>query len=124
MTDCLDPMAPTDEELLRYALDGEPLSNEAQAHLTSCPTCMQRVTLYTGANAFLTSNLYRSQCPTPTKLAEYCTPISFNILSNDVYIQIAEHITICPLCSDEVVALRRDLTPTDVTIEDSNISHA
>jgi len=114
MTDCLDPMAPTDEELMRYALDGEPLSEEAQKHLDSCPICKQRVALYTGANAFLTSNLYRSQCPTPTKLANYCTPISFNLLSANERIQITQHITICPLCSAEIATLRRDLASTDL----------
>ena len=114
MTDCLDPMSPTDEELMRYALDGEPLSAVAQTHLDSCLICKQRVALYTGANAFLTSNLYRSQCPTPMKLANYCTPISFNLLAADERTQITQHITICPLCSTEIATLRRDLDATDL----------
>ena len=114
MTDCLNPMAPTDEELMRYALDGESLSNAAQKHLDSCPICKQRITLYTGANTFLTSNLYRSQCPTPMKLTNYCTPISFNLLSADERIQITEHIIICPLCSTEIATLRHDLTSIDL----------
>ncbi len=114
MTDCLDQMAPTNEELMRYTLDGDPLSDESQKHLDSCSICKQRATLYTGANAFLTSNLYRSQCPTPAKLADYCTPISFNFLAADERMQIAEHSSICPLCSDEIATLRRDLASTDL----------
>ena len=114
MTDCLDPIAPTDEELMRYATDGEPLSAEVQKHVDSCLICHQRVALYTGANTFLTSNLYRSHCPSPMKLANYCTPISFNLLSADERIKITEHITICPLCSTEIAALRRDLDSTDL----------
>ena len=114
MTDCLDPMAPTDEELMRYALDGEPLSDVSQQHVASCPLCKQRVGLYTGANAFLTSNLYRSQCPPPLMLANYCTPISFNFLSTDERTQITEHISICPLCSTEIASLRRDVASIDL----------
>ena len=114
MTDCLDPMAPTDEEMIRYALDGEPLSDEAQKHMATCPICKQRVTLYTGANAFLTSNLYRSQCPTPAELANYCAPISFNLLSANARMQTGEHIQTCPLCSAEIANLRRDLASTDL----------
>ncbi|GAC1400157.1 MAG: hypothetical protein NVSMB49_11770 [Ktedonobacteraceae bacterium] len=114
MTDCLDPKAPTDEELMRYALDGEPLSNEAKKHLASCAVCQQHAALYTGANAFLTENLYRSQCPTPTELADYCAPISLNLLSNDERVHVAEHASICPLCSTEIAMLRHDLTFTDL----------
>ncbi len=114
MTDCLDPMAPTDEELIRNALDGKTLSDESQQHMASCPICKQRVAFYTGANAFLTSNLYRSQCPHPAELADYCTPISFKFLSADARTQIGEHVHNCPLCSAEIVTLRRDLAATDL----------
>ncbi len=114
MTDCLDPMAPIDEDLMRYTLDGEPLSAETQKHLDFCPICKQRAALYTGANTFLTASLYRSQCPPPFTLANYCTPISFNLLSDDMRIQITEHLTICPLCSTEIETLRRDLASTDL----------
>ncbi|GAC1390327.1 MAG: hypothetical protein NVS4B11_05010 [Ktedonobacteraceae bacterium] len=114
MTDCLDPMAPNDEELLRYALDGEPLSDEAKKHLDSCPICKQRVALYIGTNAFLTSNLYRSQCPSPITLTDYCAPMSLNILAGDERMHIADHASICPLCSAEIASMRRDLATTDL----------
>ncbi len=109
MTDCLDPMAPTDEELMRYTLDGDPLSDESQKHMNSCPICKQRATLYTGTNVFLMSSLYRSQCPSPIQLADYCAPTSFNLLSDEARMQIAEHINICPLCDTEIITLRCDL---------------
>jgi hypothetical protein len=117
-------MAPTEEELMRYALDGEPPSDEAQEHLTSCPTCMQRAALYTGANIFLTSSLYRSQCPSPSTLANYCTPISYNLLSSDTRMQVAEHIAVCPLCSTEVATLRHDLASTDLFPERESVGRA
>lgn len=114
MTDCLDPMAPNDEELMRYVLDGEPLSDEAKKHLDHCPLCKQRVALYTGANAFLTSNLYRSHCPTPTELTNYCAPLSLNLLSGDERIHIANHASSCPLCSAEIATLCQYLATTEL----------
>jgi hypothetical protein len=36
MMDCLHHTAPDDEELLRFALDGEALSIEASRHLEEC----------------------------------------------------------------------------------------
>ncbi len=114
MTECLNPMAPNDEELLRYALDGEALSEQAKEHLDSCPICQQRMALYTEANAFLTSQLYRSQCPSPAKLTDYCAPVALNLLSNDERMSIAEHVASCPLCSADIANIRRDLNATDL----------
>ncbi len=114
MTDCLGPMAPTDEELLSYALDGEPLSEEAREHLEHCSICQQRLTNYTQTNAFLTSQLYRSQCPTVTELTDYCADANFNLLSRDERIHIADHIRICPLCTVEVSTLQQDLATADL----------
>lgn len=114
MTDCLNPMAPNDEELMRYALDGEVLSEEAKKHLDTCPICQQRVALYTGANTFLTSRLYRSVCPSPTKLTDYCAPVALNLLSNDERMHIADHANTCPLCSAEISSMRHDLATADL----------
>ena len=36
MMDCLHPTAPDDEELVRFALDGEAVSIEASRHLEEC----------------------------------------------------------------------------------------
>ena len=124
MTECLNPMAPNEEELMRYALDGEVLSEQAKAHLDSCPICQQHLTLYTGANAFLTSQLYRSQCPSPTQLTDYCAPVALNLLSNDERMHIADHASTCPLCSTEIASIRRDLATTDLfpTLEPTGLA--
>ncbi len=98
MTDCLDPIALTDEEILRYALDGEPLSDEATYHLKCCPICQQLMTRYTETNAFLTTTLYRSQCPTATELTDYCAPTSLKLLTCSQRVRIARHVEVCPLC--------------------------
>jgi hypothetical protein len=117
MTECLNPMAPNDEELLRYALDGEALSEQAKEHLDSCPICRQRMALYTEANVFLTTQLYRSQCPSPAKLTDCCAPVALNLLSNDERMSIAEHVNVCPLCSADIASIRRDLNSTDLLPE-------
>ncbi len=114
MTDCLNPMAPDDEELMRYALDGEVLSEEAKKHLDACPTCQQRVALYTGANTFLTSKLYRSECPSPSSLTDYCAPVALNLLASNERMSIAAHASTCPLCSAEIASIRRDLATSDL----------
>lgn len=44
--DCLNDIAPSDEDLIAFALDGEALSQEAQAHLDQCNICQQRLKRY------------------------------------------------------------------------------
>ncbi len=39
MLDCLNSIAPTEEELISFALDGEALPEEANNHLQKCATC-------------------------------------------------------------------------------------
>ena len=105
MTDCLDPMSPTDEMLLYYALDGEPLSDETKKHLDECPLCKQRVALYIRVNAFLISHLYRSQCPPLSQLTAYCTFASLHLLTDKEYMSITKHVYECPLCTAEIAHL-------------------
>ncbi len=114
MTDCLDPIAPTDEELMRYTLDGEPLSDEAKKHLDSCAICKGRVTLYTETNVFLTSNLYRSQCPAAAQLGDYCASASLNLLSEEEHTHVTNHAGMCPLCSAEIAAIRYELASDSI----------
>lgn len=113
--DCLHPMAPDNEELLRSALDGEELSAEAGRHLEQCATCQQRLARYKRTHAFLVSHLYRSQCPDSTKLSLYCA----DLLPPGERLSIANHIQDCPLCATEAADTRhflaqpdRDLLPT------------
>jgi hypothetical protein len=115
MRNCLDSMAPNDEELLRYALDEEPLRMGAKEHLEQCSSCQERLAAYKQTHAFLLSRLYRSQCPTATQLNHYC----INMLPTDDMFVITDHIKICPLCAAEVLDIRHyladfDLFPTPV----------
>ncbi len=105
MMNCLDSMAPNDEELLRYALDEEPLRMGAKEHLEQCSRCQERLAAYRQTHAFLLSRLYRSQCPTATQLNHYC----INMLPTDDMFVITDHIKICPLCAAEVLDIRHYL---------------
>jgi hypothetical protein len=114
MTYCLDSMAPSDEELMRYALDGELLSDRAKKHLEHCSTCKQRAATYAEINVFFTSKLYRSACPSSTELINYCTPVSLNLLCGDERMRIADHCNICPLCRADIASLRCELSNADL----------
>ena len=108
MMDCLHPLALDDEELLRFALDGEEVSEEASKHLGQCTTCQQRLTRYKKAHSFLVSHLYRSQCPSGTELSLYCA----GLLPEDQRVTIANHILDCPLCTAEAEDTRQFLAET------------
>lgn len=103
--DCLCLVAPKDEDLLRYALDGEALSLLATEHLASCPVCQQRLNRYATANDFLLAHLYRCQCPDMTTLSHYCA----KMLSAHEEEKVREHIQMCPLCTVSVAETHRFL---------------
>ncbi|GHO87899.1 hypothetical protein [Dictyobacter formicarum] len=96
--DCLCVVAPKDEDLLRYALDGEALSPTAKEHLADCAICQQRLNRYATANDFLLTHLYRYQCPDMTTLSQYCV----GMLSAHEEEKIRAHVRACPLCAVNV----------------------
>jgi hypothetical protein len=100
--DCLHDIAPSDEDLIAFALDGEALSQEAQAHLEQCDICQQRLKHYQYTHAALLARLYRSQCPDSTELSYY----SAGGLSDERRQTIAAHLLDCPLCKIEVEEAR------------------
>ncbi len=102
MTQCLRPLAPTDEELLRHALDGEILSIAAKEHLEQCTFCQQRLSDYASTNGLILSRLYRSQCPDATTLSHYC----IGMLSMNEAMDVTSHLKFCPLCTNEVAETR------------------
>jgi anti-sigma factor RsiW len=110
--DCKNSIAPTDEELLRFALDGEALSAEAQDHIEQCETCQQRLAMYQQTNTFLLSHLYRSECPTGQELSMYCA--GYDFLPEEKRIAIANHILDCPLCAAEAEETRKFLRVQDI----------
>ncbi len=118
--DCLNPLAPDEEELLRSALDGETLSAEASGHLEQCPTCQQRRASYKHTHTILVSRLYRSQCPDSTTLSLYCA----DLLPPGERLNIANHLQDCPLCAAEAVDARQfmaepydDLLPSSSSLK-------
>ena len=110
--DCLHSMAPNDEELLNFALDGEALPEPKRAHLEECEICQQRLASYKQVNSHLISQVYRRLCPSGTQLSFYCA----DLLPADEKMHIAAHILDCPLCAAEVADTRRFIT--DVRIDD------
>ncbi len=110
--DCLNSIAPTDEELLGFALDGDTLPEAARNHLEQCQTCQQRLARYEQAYAYLLSRFYRSQCPSGEQLSLYCA----GLLPDDDSISIANHVLDCPLCAAEVVETRSFLQVQDIEL--------
>src|SRR6266513_5681661 len=110
MMDCLNSIAPTDEELISFALDDEALPTEANNHLQQCETCQTRLARYKQANTYLLSHLYRSQCPSGQELSLYCA----DLLPEEERIRIANHVLDCPLCANEVAETREFLHTLDV----------
>jgi len=105
MIHCPDPIAPDDEELLRYIFGEGTLSEDRKRHLEHCSTCQQRLSDYKQTNNMLLSELYRFQCPNATQLTFYCA----NMLSTDEVFAIDEHVRECLLCIDEVSMLRQEI---------------
>src|SRR5690348_4072339 len=112
--DCMDSIATNDEELLRFALDGEALSEEVQNHLEHCETCKQRLASYRQANTFLFSHLYRSERPSGEDLSMYCA--AYDFLQEEKRIKIANHILDCPLCAAEAEETRQFLRVQDIPL--------
>ena len=103
--DCFLENAPTDEELIAFALDDEVLSPQARQHLEQCEVCQQKVASYRKTNASLVARLYRTQCPDATELSFYS--LGGETLSPERRQEIASHVLDCPLCMAEVEETRR-----------------
>jgi hypothetical protein len=116
--DCLNSKAPTDEELISFALDDEALPTEANIHLQQCETCQKRLARYKQVNTYLLSHLYRSQCPSGQELSLYCA----DLMPEEDRIRIANHILDCPLCTSEVAETRKFLRTLDVELPVSSFS--
>ncbi len=103
MMNCLCVVAPTDEELVRYSLDGEILPMAAKEHLGHCLICQQRLARYVSTNEFLLQHLYRSQCPDTMTLFQYCQ----GMVSAHDEDAITRHLKLCPLCASDAADTRR-----------------
>jgi len=116
--DSMDASSPIDEELLRYALDGDPLSGKARQAIEHDPSSQQRLARLVQVHAALTSTLYRSECPPAHQLTDYCAPMSLNLFSPEERMELAQHISNCPLCTAEVTAIRHELATNNVFSEE------
>src|SRR5436309_13862289 len=116
--DCLNSLAPTEEELISFALDDEALPAEANNHLQQCETCQKRLARYKQTNTYLLSHLYRSQCPSGQELSLYCA----DLLPDEERIRIANHVLDCPLCTNEVTETRKFLQTLDVKLPEHSFS--
>jgi hypothetical protein len=112
MMDCLNSIAPSDEELISFALDDEALPEEANNHLKQCEICQERLARYKQTNTYLLSHLYRSQCPSGQELSLYCA----DLVSEEDRIRIANHVLDCPLCANEVAETRSFLRTIDIEL--------
>jgi hypothetical protein len=110
--DCLNSIAPTDEQLLGFALDGDTLPEATRNHLEQCQTCQRRLARYEQAYAYLLSRLYRTLCPSGEQLSLYCA----GLLPDDDRISIANHVLDCPLCAIEVAETRSFLQEQDIEL--------
>ena len=116
--DASNASSPIDEELLRYALDGDPLSDEAKTYVGQNQATQRRLTQLMRVHSALTETLYRSQCPPAHRLAEYCAPLSYNLFSPEERTGLAQHISTCPLCTAEVTAIRHELATNNTFAEE------
>ncbi|MFL5660538.1 MAG: hypothetical protein ACJ8BW_04225 [Ktedonobacteraceae bacterium] len=121
MMDCLHFMAPNDEELLGFALDGEVLPVGKKAHLDQCDICQHRLARYKHVNSALVSQVYRRLCPSGTQLSFYCA----DLLPAGEKTTIAAHLLDCPLCASEVMETRRfmhEVHIDDISLSDSGFA--
>ena len=116
--DSMDASSPIDEELLRYALDGDPLSDEVKGSIEHDQNRQRRLTQLMRVQKALTEKLYRSICPPAHRLAEYCAPMSYNIFTPEERMELAQHISTCPLCTAEVTAIRHEFATNNVFAEE------
>jgi anti-sigma factor RsiW len=98
------------EELQAFVLDEESLSHEARHHLATCPDCQYQVACTRQTMAYLTSRLYRSQCPSAETLSFYCLP---GALSEEEQRQVTAHLAACPLCLAEFADSRQFLNSSE-----------
>jgi hypothetical protein len=102
MLNCFHVQAPTENELLRYALDGEPLPVLVEEHIAKCSSCRQHLEGVLALNSALLHKFYRSHCPDTNALSIYsigCAPLNESL-------DIFYHLKLCPLCSKEVQDMR------------------
>lgn len=103
-------VALSDEDLLRFVMDGEDLPPIAMEHLERCITCQKRLKHYRDVNTFYLSHFYRSQCPDTLKLSYYCA----DILPLKEKMRVEYHLSVCPLCVSECKDIQSCFSPGEL----------
>lgn len=105
--------APTNEELLRLALDDEALPAIKQAHIMQCVICQQQLAEINRVHEGLVTHFYRRFCPDGLEISLY----SANLLQPEERMRLANHLLDCPLCAAEVAETRRFIQSVPVEPE-------
>jgi len=103
--ECLHPMAPGKDDLIKHVLDGESLPEGVSDHIDQCGICQHNLADYQQVENLMVAHLYRSQCPDSMQLSLYCG----DYLAAEKQLSIAAHLQQCPLCTAEVAATRQFL---------------
>jgi hypothetical protein len=96
---CVSQPELDDRALLLY-LDGQ-ASAEITAHIEQCSHCRERAQRLAQQEGLLITQLYRVDCPSPSKLGEYHLGV-LPLAQRDA---IRRHLEECPLCRSEVAQL-------------------
>jgi anti-sigma factor RsiW len=101
MTECIDPAAIKEGDLMAY-LEGE-ATERVQAHIERCPACAAEVVRLRNTYQGLLRELYRTDCPAPEVLGQH----KMKLLSPAQQLEIAAHVRDCPHCTRELEELTR-----------------
>ena len=107
MTECIQPGAITDDDLIAHAANEAP--RRVRDHVRACPRCATLAAEYGRADERLGRLLFRLDCPSAQELGEY----ALSLLPESIHRRIGLHLTRCPHCEAELASARGFLdTPT------------
>ncbi len=89
---------PKNDQLFRYALEGNSLPYSADAHIVKCSSCRQQLQSLMSTNSSLLRRLYRCQCPEINILARYAAGLT----SVNEELLVLSHLPSCPLCAQDL----------------------
>ncbi len=104
-TNCVFPPELDERQLLAY-LDDPTVYQETANHLKLCSYCQKKAEDLDRFQKHLTSQLYRSTCPSPVELGEF----HMRMLPANQTLEMAQHVRKCPHCADEVSGLEEFLS--------------
>jgi hypothetical protein len=111
MTDCIQPGAITDDDLIAYAANEAP--RRVRDHVRACPRCAALAAAYGRAEDRFGRLLFRTDCPSAQELGEY----ALALLPEATRRRLDLHLTRCPHCEAELATARGFLdtaTPVEV----------